>query len=154
MTWKFFLMLILFPKDRDEERGSNFKAHWWWWTGRHEGYARSYSADPVVQTVSLGCFLGKSPQLVSPGKINNIRTKASATADSMALELSPSKTAVCSQRIHCHCVRASMAEGIWGKREACLDRLERLACLIKQSLLKLVLCKTLAYLLITWETHL
>lgn len=102
----------------------------------------------------LAVSLGKSPQLVLPGKTNSIRTKASATADSMALELSPSKTAVCSQRIHCHCVRASMAEGIWGKREACLDRLERLVCLIKQSLLELVLCKKLAYLLITWETHL
>lgn len=81
-------------------------------------HQRLLSVAPVTQTASLGCFLGHSPQLVSLGKTNSIITEESSIAGSMALELSPSKIAVRSQRTPCHSVRASMAEGILGKKRS------------------------------------
>lgn len=72
----------------------------------------------------------------------------------MALELSHSKIAVCSQG---HLVIVSEKAWLkvsWGKREACLDRLERLVCPIKQSLLEPELYEKLTCLLITCETRL
>lgn len=69
-------------------------------------------------------------------------------ADSTAPEL-PNKIAVSSQRPPCQSVRASVAKGIPGKIEPCLDWLEHVMCLIKQPFFRgPVVCKRCLFVLI------
>lgn len=92
--------------------------------------------------------------LVLFGKTNSTKTKESSTADSTVLDL-PNKIAVCSQRLPCHSVRKSVAKGIPGKKRTCLDRLDHVMCLIKQSFITgPVLCQCCLFVLITCGTYL